>query len=114
VALGFEYTGEAQRDIRQLRIFSRRHRVPYPILYAGATEDAERTLSQLEGFRSYPTTILTGRDGKVRMIHTGFDGPSTGYRFGQLKREITEAVERALAERWFPAAKTGSRGLTGR
>jgi peroxiredoxin len=99
VALGFEYTGEAQRDMRQLRIFSRRHQVPYPVLYAGATEDVERTLSQLEGFRSYPTTILTGRDGRVRMIHTGFDGPSTGVRFEKLKREMTEAVERALSER---------------
>lgn len=96
VALGFEYTGDAPRDIRQLKIFAQRHRIPYPVLYAGATEDAAGILSQLEGFSSYPTTILTGRDGKVRMIHTGFDGPSTGDRFVRLKREVTQAVEEAL------------------
>lgn len=98
VALGFEYTGEAPRDVRQLKIFAQRYRVPYPILYAGATEDAEKTLVQIEGFRSYPTTILTGRDGKVRLIHTGFDGPATGARFTQLKRDITAAVEQALGQ----------------
>ncbi|MCS7024225.1 MAG: TlpA family protein disulfide reductase [Bryobacteraceae bacterium] len=97
VALGFEYTGQADRDVRQLKIFAKRHALAYLILYAGATEEAEKKLPQLENFRSYPTTILVGRDGRVRLIHNGFDGPATGERYWRLKQELTEAVERALA-----------------
>lgn len=93
ISLAFEYTGEAERDLRQLQLFQARYKPPYPILYAGATEDLEKTLPQLENFGAYPTNIYVGRDGRVKLIHAGFDGPSTGARHVQLKREITKLVE---------------------
>lgn len=96
ISLAFEYTGEAERDLRQLRLFQARYKPPYPILYAGATEDMEKTLPQLENFGAYPTNIYIGRDGRVKLIHAGFDGPSTGARHVQLKREIAELVEKLV------------------
>lgn len=96
IAIGFEYTGETVRDLRQLKIFADKFKVRYPILYAGATEDAEKKLPQLENFGAYPTTILIGRDGLVKKVHTGFDGPATGERFTQLKHETVESIEHLL------------------
>jgi peroxiredoxin len=98
VALAFEYTGETQRDTKQLRIFAQKHGLPFPVLLAGTTDDAEQKLSQLENFGAYPTTIFIGRDGKVRAIHAGFDGPATGSLFTELKREMEERIQRLLAE----------------
>ncbi len=99
ISLAFEYTGEAERDIRQLKLFQARYQPPYPILYAGATEDIEKTLPQLENFGAYPTNIYIGRDGKVKLLHAGFDGPSTGARHARLKREITELVGKLVQAR---------------
>jgi len=98
VALGFEYTGEVERDLRQLRRFAERHKIAYPVLLAGATEEAEEKLPQLENFGAYPTTLFIGRDQRVRAIHAGFDGPSTGILHKRLRDEMTSLIEKLLAE----------------
>lgn len=98
VALAFEYTGETERDVRQLRIFANKYAMPYPVLLAGTTEDAETKLAQLENFGAYPTTLFIGRDGRVRAVHAGFDGPATGARHAELKQEMEERVQRLLGE----------------
>ena len=41
VALAFEYTGETARDLEQVKIFSKRHGLTYPVLLAGSTEAKE-------------------------------------------------------------------------
>ncbi len=98
VALGFEYTGERERDLRQLRRFAEKHGITYPVLLAGSTEEAEEKLPQLENFGAYPTTIFVGRDQRVRAIHAGFDGPSTGDLHRQLREEMTSLIEKLLSE----------------
>ncbi len=98
VGLMFEYTGEAERDREQIRIFARRHKISYPLLLAGTTEegDVEKKLPQLENFSAYPTTIFIGRDARVRRIHAGFEGQAAGARHRQLKTELEEYVQELL------------------
>ncbi|NBO65260.1 MAG: TlpA family protein disulfide reductase [Acidobacteria bacterium] len=100
VALAFEYTGELTRDQEQLRIFAARHRLTFPLLLAGTTEegDAQRKLPQLVNFGAYPTTIFVGKDGLVRRIHTGFEGRATGERHLRLKAEYRSLIEQMLTE----------------
>ncbi|MBO0722856.1 MAG: TlpA family protein disulfide reductase, partial [Blastocatellia bacterium] len=99
VALAFEYTGEAVRDLEQVKIFARRHNLSYPILLAGSTDDGEmkRKLPQLVNFGAYPTTIFIGRDGLVKRIHSGFEGKATGERFTSLKAEYETFIKELLA-----------------
>jgi thiol-disulfide isomerase/thioredoxin len=96
ISLGFEYTGEKERDERMLRLFVDKYKVPWPVLYAGSTEDAPTILGQLENFGAYPTSIYIGRDGLVKAVHAGFDGPSTGARHEQLKQHIREQVNKLV------------------
>lgn len=98
VALGFEYTGEVDRDLRQLKRFVAKYGVKYPVLLAGTTENAAEKLAQLDNFSAYPTTIFIGRNGRVKAIHAGFDGPSTGARYTKLKQEMEEIVLTMLSE----------------
>ncbi|MBC8001334.1 MAG: TlpA family protein disulfide reductase [Opitutaceae bacterium] len=95
VALAFEYTGDVIRDRKQVGIFAHRHGVKYPMLLAGATDDAPKKLSQLVNFGAYPTAIFMGRDGLVKHIHAGFEGKATGERFSRLKADM-EALVRDL------------------
>jgi thiol-disulfide isomerase/thioredoxin len=98
VALAFEYTGDPKRDLEQVKIFARRHKITYPMLLAGSTEEGEigRRLPQLVNFGAYPTTIFIGRDGLVKRIHTGFEGKATGERFAKLKAEYEELIKDLL------------------
>jgi peroxiredoxin len=100
VGLMFEYTGNAERDREQMKIFARRHNVRYPLLLAGTTDEGqvERKLPQLENFSAYPTAIFIGRDGGVRRIHAGFEGQATGARHVKLKAELEELVKELLEE----------------
>ena len=98
VGLAFEYTGEPERDRKQLRIFARRHGLTYPLLLAGSTDEAKEKLAQLENFGAYPTTLFIGRDGRVRRIHAGFDGQATGERFSRLKTGMESLIRELLAE----------------
>jgi thiol-disulfide isomerase/thioredoxin len=99
VSLAFEYTGDAARDTKQVRTFAKHLGVKYPILYAGGIEGAKQTLSQLNNFGAYPTTIYIGRDGLVKHIHAGFEGKATGERFTRLKAEMEALIEDLLEPR---------------
>jgi thiol-disulfide isomerase/thioredoxin len=99
LALAFEYTGEAARDTELVKIFAKRHSVTYPMLWAGATDEANQKLAQLENFGAYPTTLYIGRDGLVKHVHAGFEGRATGERFTRLKAEIESYIQELLAEK---------------
>lgn len=98
VALAFEYSGDAARDLEQVKIFAKRHSLKYPVLLAGSTEEGQiqQKLPQLINFGAYPTTIFIGRDGLVKRIHAGFEGRATGERFTRLKSELEELIKELL------------------
>jgi len=110
-ARGLEIVGllfENDPDIKVTRprvvSFIKRHAVQYPMLLAGTTNPSPTTkviaeaLPQLVNFGAYPTTIVLGRDGRVRNVHAGFPSAATGAEHTRHKREVRELLERLLAE----------------
>ncbi len=79
--------------------FIKRYGVQYPILVPGTTDDAAARLPQLLNFAVYPTTLVLGRDGRVRSVRAGFASAATGGEHLQLKREKRELIQRLLKER---------------
>ena len=100
IGLSFEYTGEPKRDLEQVKIFAKKHEIPYLMLLGGSTEndDIKKKLPQLENFGAFPTTIFIGRDGLVKKLHAGFEGPATGARFTKTKADFEETVKELLKE----------------
>ena len=47
---------------------------------------------------SYPTSIFIDKTGKVRKIHTGFNGPATGEKYTEFKTEFNAFMTMLLAE----------------
>ena len=47
---------------------------------------------------SYPTSIFIDKKGKVRKIHTGFNGPATGEKYLEFKKEFEAFVNTLLTE----------------
>ena len=47
---------------------------------------------------SYPTSIFVDKTGKVRKIHTGFNGPATGDKFIEFKDEFTTFMNMLINE----------------
>lgn len=74
--------------------------VPYDFVIAGVNDKkkAAETLPMLNHVVAFPTTIFIGKDGKVKYIRTGFEGPGTGIYHEQFKQRFNEIVNELLNE----------------
>lgn len=97
VGLAFEYAKTKESAFKSIERLKERLNIKYPILLAQyGTSDkkaAQKKLPMLNHVLSYPTTIFIDKKGKVRKIHTGFNGPATGKKFTEFKQEFSEFTE---------------------
>jgi peroxiredoxin len=75
--------------------------VPYDFVVAGTDDKAKasKTLPALNNILAFPTTIFVGKDGKVKHIHTGFEGPGTGVYYERFQERFNQIVNELLAEK---------------
>ena len=103
VALAFEYAKTEEAAYKGIKRLKDRIGVQYPILLAkfgGADKDvAQEKLPMLNHILSFPTTIFIDKKGKVRKIHTGFNGPATGDKFIEFKKNFNQLVTDLLNEK---------------
>jgi len=104
--LGLMFENDPDPKVSGIRVqsFVKRYGAQYPMLFAGTTQASPTSktiadaLPQIVNFGAYPTTIVLGRDGRVRSVHAGFPSPATGEEHTRFKREVREEIERLLAE----------------
>lgn len=98
IGLAFERSAEAAAQ--QIPIYKSRLQVPYEIVVAANStqkEEAAKALPMLNAIVSYPTMIVVDKKGKVRKIHTGFDGPATS-KYEAFKKDFDELIRKLLNE----------------
>jgi thiol-disulfide isomerase/thioredoxin len=104
VGLMFENDPDPKIARPRVQSFIKRYSAQYPMLIAGTTQATPTSktiaeaLPQLVNFGAYPTTIVLGRDGRVRSVHAGFPSAATGAEHTRYKQEVREMLERLLAE----------------
>jgi len=100
IALMYEHLEDFDAAAAQVEKFRAKFGIEYTTLIAGISDktEAAKTLPALNHVLAFPTTIFIGRGGRVRQIHTGFQGPGTGEHYEQLTREMTTFIEDLLAE----------------
>lgn len=102
VALAFEYAKTEENAIAAINKLKNSVGVPYPILLAqtgGSSKvKANEKLPMLNHVLSYPTTIFIDKTGKVRKIHTGFNGPATGAKYTEFVNDFEKFVAQLTAE----------------
>ncbi len=59
---------------------------------------ASEHFSMLNEIISFPTSIFIGRDGQVKRVHTGFNGPGTGHYYTDYVEHTNSLIEHLLAE----------------
>ncbi|HEY0656689.1 MAG TPA: TlpA disulfide reductase family protein [Chryseosolibacter sp.] len=100
--IGLAYERKADFDYASGRVrkMIEKFKVPYDFVIAGTNnkEAAAKTLPQLNKVVAFPTTIFIGRDGKVKKIHTGFNGPGTGMYYDQFVQHFNETINELLSE----------------
>jgi peroxiredoxin len=102
VALAFEYAKSKEIAFNRINRLKSKIGIDYAVLLAQyGTSDkkkAQEKLPMLNHILSYPTSIFIDKTGKVRKIHTGFNGPATGEKYKEFKVEFEGFVEELLSE----------------
>jgi thiol-disulfide isomerase/thioredoxin len=100
VGLAYEQTDDFEQAQKRLQRLRDKMKVGYELLFAGTNERqfVEQSLPMLEGTIAFPTTIFIDKKGKVRKIHTGFSGPSTGASYQAHIDKISTFVAQLLNE----------------
>ncbi|MEM6685298.1 MAG: TlpA disulfide reductase family protein [Bacteroidota bacterium] len=96
IALAFEYAKTKEKAFNNIKRLQKRLHIPYPILLAqfgtSNKQKAQEKLPMLNHVLSYPTTIFIDKNGKVRRIHTGFNGPATGDKYTDFVNDFESFV----------------------
>lgn len=102
IGLAFENSKTMDKAVNRLQKLKDRLAIKYPILVAQigtvSKKKAAEKLPMLSEVKSYPTTIFIDKKGKVRKIHTGFNGPATGDKYTVFTEEFETFVAVLLAE----------------
>ena len=98
VTLSFEEADQLVNPMR-LRAFVATYGLEHTVLLAGNPDQLNEKVPQAVNLNAFPTTFILGRDGRVRVVHTGFPSPGSGEFYVKAERDITRAIERLLAER---------------
>lgn len=99
VGIAYEFTGDVERDRRQVRRYAERHGLEFTLLLGGTSnkQAAADTLPDLGEIEAYPTSVFIGRDGEVAAIYSGFAGPGTGEHHERLVEAMEGLIETLLA-----------------
>ncbi|OJJ18337.1 alkyl hydroperoxide reductase [marine bacterium AO1-C] len=107
IGLAYERSPEFEKAKVRINKMVKRYKTGYEFLFAGINDkkEAAKTLPMLNHVLSFPTTIFIDRTGKVRKIHTGFNGPGTGKYYEEFKKDFNKTMEELIAEKATESAK---------
>ncbi len=80
IGVGFEVKDDLVYAKKTLGKLVDKYGIRYEMLFGGKpdSENVQSKFEALNTFLAFPTTIIIGRDGAVKAIHTGFAGAGTG------------------------------------
>jgi thiol-disulfide isomerase/thioredoxin len=100
IAIAYENKPEFEYASKRVKKVIDKMDVGYDFVLAGSRDkkEASKTLPMLNRVVAFPTTIFIGKDGKVKKIHTGFNGPGTGVYYEQFIQRFNETINELLNE----------------
>ncbi|HTF17172.1 MAG TPA: TlpA disulfide reductase family protein [Chryseolinea sp.] len=100
IGLAYERKDDFAYASARVKKMISKYGVGYDFVIAGTNDKAKasETLPMLNKVFAFPTTIFIGRDGKVRKIYAGFNGPGTGKYFDEYVQHFNETMNDLLSE----------------
>ncbi len=97
ISIGYEVGQTFEEHADKIRKLQERYELPFTFLVGGAANKglASEHFAMLNKIISFPTSIFIAKDGTVRKVHTGFNGPGTGSYYTEFIKE-TDLFLRSL------------------
>jgi peroxiredoxin len=100
IAVGFEQKDDLNYAKYVLGKLKDKYGIEYDILFGGLADKklASEKFAALNKMMAFPTTIIIGRDGNVRQIHTGYTGEVTGRYYKNYVKKWNRDLDKYIAE----------------
>lgn len=101
ISIGYETPADFQQQAEKIRTLKNRRNLNFTFLVGGQANKAltSQQFPMLNEIISYPTAIIIGKDGEVKKIHTGFNGPGTGKLYTDYVNSMNAFIEILLQEK---------------
>ncbi|MNJ83349.1 Sporulation thiol-disulfide oxidoreductase A precursor [compost metagenome] len=98
ISIGYEATDSFEEQARKILTLKQRKNLDFTFLVGGKASKgiASEHFHMLNEVISFPTSIYIGRDGEVKRIHTGFNGPGTGEVYNEYVKKTNALIESLL------------------
>jgi thiol-disulfide isomerase/thioredoxin len=100
IGIGFEVGKTDDDKINAVLKYKNYMGIDYPLLIGGdaCKPCAVELFPMLNNVMSFPTLLIIDKKGKVRKIHTGFSGPSTGTYYTDFINHTNQFIEELIKE----------------
>lgn len=100
ISIGYEAAETFEEQADKIKRLKEKHNLDFTFLVGGKANKALASdqFKMLNEVISFPTSIYIGRDGLVKRIHTGFNGPGTGEYYLQYVEKTNALIESLLAQ----------------
>lgn len=101
IGLAYERNGDTATQNTAIRRIRDRYGVTYPLLNTGKSgkDSASASLPFISGIFCFPTSIYIDKNGNVRRMHSGYNGPATGAYYQRDSDEALRFIQQLLAEK---------------
>jgi len=101
IGLAYERKGDTATQNAAIRRIRDRFGVTYTLLNTGKSgkDSASASLPFISGIFCFPTSIYIDKNGNVRRIHSGYNGPATGAYYQRDSEEALRFIQQLLAEK---------------
>jgi len=100
ISICYEAGDDFNKHVERVSTFKDKLDLGFTFLVGGSASKniASQQFSELNEVVSFPTSIFIGRDGQIRRIHTGFNGPGTGVYYDEYVQKTNELIKLLIAE----------------
>lgn len=98
IAVAFEYADSEAEQQRRVQGFKNRKQIKTQFLIGGkvSKDNVNSKFPMIDFSGIYPSSFLIDKKGKIKEIHTGFNGPATGILFEKYKEELEAEIGKLM------------------
>lgn len=98
ISVGYEVGNSFEEYAAKISTLKTRLELDYKFLVGGSANKglASEHFSMLNQIISFPTAIFIGKDGTIKKVHTGFNGPGTGQYYTDYIKETDAFIQELL------------------
>jgi thiol-disulfide isomerase/thioredoxin len=101
ISVGYEVGTSFKEHAERINRLKNKYNLPFQFLVGGTANKglASEHFRMLNQIISFPTSIFIGKDGTVRKVHTGFNGPGTGEYYINFVKENESFLQSLIEEK---------------